>query len=594
MCFSAQGGEVERAVILIGVKKTGNLPVLQAVDSGLRRMAEWARFQRIPDERVRILSDESGEVRVHQIGDEIEKLANLTTIEQLIVYFSGHGVNNRGEYWLLSRAPANANEAVNVEASVLLARYSGIPHVVMISDACRSAADGIQAQHVMGSDIFPNDPAGGLENPVDIFFACARGNPALEVRSPEEAAGQFSALYTEVLAECLRGEHAEVIEYVHEDEVNVGLVRPRKLRDHLREEVSRRLALKLGAAPRINQTPDARIVSDNTWLSRIKPTRGALRSAQQTYSEPGPSPANSSFALSGSLFSSALDGRLDVWHHALASGHGGVKEASILANAAAAYATDSGSMGFETKCGFTLRGARVARVVCMQVKAEILDRDGTIVRVDSAPRSGAPVLLVLTDGSGILVPAISEFVAELSFQGGLLTNLSYEPSVHTSRWSDYARRRDELRALRATVAASVAMGVFRLDGNEALKLASKMQYSKGVDPSMALYAAYAYHDLQRRDLINRMHSFLQDDLGFAFYDVALLAGGGPQAVLRGPQVAPACPMLSQGWTLLSAYRISLPPVLSDLEQHLLPALWTSFDAAGTAKLARRIETGEIR
>src|SRR5262245_12115055 len=55
------------------------------------------------------------------------------------LYFSGHGYwKNNAELWLLSKAPGDADEAVSWVETIELARDSGIPHVVVISDACRS------------------------------------------------------------------------------------------------------------------------------------------------------------------------------------------------------------------------------------------------------------------------------------------------------------------------------------------------------------------------------------------------------------------------------------------------------------------------
>jgi hypothetical protein len=580
---------MERAVVLIGVKKTGNLPELQAVTSGVKHMADWARSQGIPDGRIKVLADEAGEVRVHQIADAIEEIVGLTTVEQLIIYFSGHGVNNRGEYWLLSRAPANANEAVNVEGSVLLARYCGIGHIVLISDACRTAADGIQAQHVAGSDIFPNEPGSGLEQPVDIFFASARGKPALEVKDPVEAANGFSALYTEMLVECLRGEHAEVLDYEDEDGTKTGLVRPWKLKGHLRDSVPKRLKQKLGKTPTINQTPDARIVSENTWLSRIpKLPRSAVPVVPVSRSAPV-----NPFTVSEALVSQAIAGDFTGWRHTLNIA-AGLSEESILKDAAVTYTTAFGPSHFETNCGFKLRGAKVARTVCKETAVEILDADGTIIRVGQMPRPGTGVLLELRNGTGVLIPAIPDFIAELTFESNELVNVSYEPSDRSWRWGDYANRLEELRTLRASIAASVGLGVFRLSGEDVLKLARRIQFAKGVDPSMALYAAYAYHDLQRRDLIKEMQSFLRGDLGLTFFDISLLSGDQPDNFSGLDRVVPPFPMLSQGWTLLSAFRVKLPVSIQQLQQHLLPALWTMFDQGGVAKLAAAIQSGEIR
>jgi hypothetical protein len=105
---------------------------------------------------------------VSDIKRAIRKLVDDGDIEQLIVYFAIHGVNIRyGEYRLISDAPVDCSAAVNVEVSMALARRCGIPYVVFVSDACRIADKCVQAQGITGSEIFPNDPVSGPENPVD-------------------------------------------------------------------------------------------------------------------------------------------------------------------------------------------------------------------------------------------------------------------------------------------------------------------------------------------------------------------------------------------------------------------------------------------
>lgn len=158
-------------------------------------------------------------------------------IDQLVVYFAGHGVNIRyGEYWLLSGAPEDTQEAVNVEGSVVLARQSAIPHVVMISDACRTAAEGLQVQYVTGSEIFRNDGPGGPEQCVDLFFASIVGKPALEVRDPADSMKAYRALYTDALVDGLRGKAEPPLERA----AGKGLVRPRPLKRYLSTDVARR------------------------------------------------------------------------------------------------------------------------------------------------------------------------------------------------------------------------------------------------------------------------------------------------------------------------------------------------------------------
>jgi hypothetical protein len=168
-------------------------------------------------------------------------------------------------------------------------------------------------------------------------------------------------------------------------------------------------------------------------------------------------------------------------------------------------------------------------------------------------RPGASVLLVLKTGAGILLPAIPEFLATLTMKDGELVDVAYEPSENTWRWPEYQRHAQEIRALRAVAAASMAQGVFKLDLDDAFLIAQRMQYAKGLDPSLAVYAAHAYHDLQRTELIRQMIGYLSEDLGAPLFDVALLARAlDNKMVNTTSNILSAVPLLSQGWAFLSA------------------------------------------
>ena len=64
---------MQRAAVLIGVKKTGNLPELQAVSSSVNAMALWAKAQGFDEKLVRVVSDDKGPVTAQQIKGEIQK-----------------------------------------------------------------------------------------------------------------------------------------------------------------------------------------------------------------------------------------------------------------------------------------------------------------------------------------------------------------------------------------------------------------------------------------------------------------------------------------------------------------------------------------
>ena len=130
---------VKRAAVVIGINKAGNLPILHAAVSGADQMGRWLTSQNF---EVTPFLDSAGTVRRSDIFDKIQEIVNKGFYDQLVVYFAGHGcVVDYSERWLLSRAPVDASEAINVYQSVCLGRQSGIGNLVFISDACRSVPD---------------------------------------------------------------------------------------------------------------------------------------------------------------------------------------------------------------------------------------------------------------------------------------------------------------------------------------------------------------------------------------------------------------------------------------------------------------------
>ncbi|PXA67076.1 hypothetical protein CTB96_09890 [Cryobacterium arcticum] len=129
------------------------------------------------------------------------------------------------------------------------------------------------------------------------------------------------------------------------------------------------------------------------------------------------------------------------------------------------------------------------------------------------------------------------------------------------------------------VAASAYFGAFQPGDENIEAFARQMQVAKGLDPTLAIYAAYAYHEVNDRQRILQMADVLLADIGLVFFDVAMLARS-----LDGPTVVPFFPLLSQGWALLGAFDAMLPPALEGLEGHLRQSLWTTFDDGGASQV----------
>lgn len=263
-----------------------------------------------------------------------------------------------------------------------------------------------------------------------------------------------------------------------------------------------------------------------------------------------------------------------------------------MADATERIAEPFGPLHHEIACGFKVRGARFAEVESSRAGAEILTDDE--VRVSRLESSGASIVLRFDDGTGVSLPAIPGFLTALTVEDGELVDVAYEPSENTERWRSFVGRAPEVRRLRAVAAAATRSGVFRLDDDNALELAMQMQYAKMVDPGLAVYAAYAYQDLQRIDLIREMSGYLRHDLGARLFDVALLARElDGETAGADPHVLSFMPMLSQGWALLSAARVSLPRSVEGIQRFLLPSVWTLLTPEGVDQLHDALRSGEV-
>lgn len=590
-----------RAGVFIGVDRTGELQELHDAAAGAQRMYEWALAQGMtPETQVRLITDAgNGKVTAQQICDAIEQMVDGAGVDQLIVYFAGHGVNiSRGEQWLLSGAPRRTSEAVNVSGSVELARYCGIGHVVLISDACRVAPEGIQAQSVKGVDIFPNDGTGDKAKPVDVFYACLLGRTAAEVKDPQSAALNYSALYTDALLDALEGTRPELLKSENGGDEWPRVVKTWDLENYLEAEIPARVQA-LGLANKVNQSPDAIITSRESWLARITAPVARRRGPGGFAFAPPPAPVApppSMRDLSRELTTAASAGDRQAFGMRLERAKAaGIADFQQFAAMLEGIATPFGPDHFETKCGIKVRGARIVEVFAPRATPEPLGDEGEIVRMDRVAPPGTTALVVLDGGRCCLVPVIPDFIVALTFDAGELVDVACEPSANSWRGDAYRAQAEGVRALHAVAASASHHGRFRLDREEAGRVGRSMQIVKGLDPTLAVYAAYAYHDIEETERIAEMSGYLASDVGVTFFDLEML---GRRMTARGPRpekvVLPFVPLLSQGWTLLRALRVSLHPALEGIEAHLRDSLWTLFDAPAIDPLKRALATREVR
>lgn len=554
---------MERAAVLIGVSRSGGLTPLQAVDSGIALMRTWVQEQGIPDDRVVVLCDlDQGREKVtaSDIKTAIDDFGALGTIEQLIVYFAGHGVNiGYNEFWMLSGAPRDTQQAVNVTGSERLARTGEFAHVVMISDACRTAASGLKAQRVTGSEIFPNLEDRRAMRPVDIFWGTRLGAEAHEVRRPEKSMSRYHAVFTESVVAALRGEEPDALETT--DGAPEAYVHPRRLRDFLLSDVNRRMR-SMGIRARTHQEPDAQITSDpEVWLSRVPapPAPAADR----------PDPRRREVSGEVSQVADvrvALRRALGLERRAMP---GAGSAGSIPPEYRSSAPTDAPPTG--TDAAILVDGDAIAHVEG-EVGPDAAPDAGArrTVSLDGAPWAARTA--TLASGRRAVVPLFAGRYTALGFRDGELVDIA------TGRADGAPRTRVEVRAAaaRAALGALARMGSLHLADDEAEALVDLVEEGGAADLGLLVPAAYAIDDARRHDLVERLAVAAAREFGAAIFDLELLAGRLTSSADAASSALPPCPLLTRGWAILGAEGVGIPPEFARARVDLLPSRWTLF------------------
>ncbi len=575
---------VARAVVLIGVARTGGrFPELPAVPGAVAVVREWARAQGVPDDLVRTFADtDGGSVTVGDVLGGVRALVDRGDVDQLVVYFSGHGINTgNAEFWLLPGAPEDGSQAVNVSLTSWYAERLPVRHVVLVSDACRTAASTVQELSIQGAAVVPNLPPRGAAAAVDVFYACALGDPAYEVKDPATSGAAYQALFTTVLVAALRGDHPALVtggDGAGGDGVvgggtggaggpggtAFGLVQPWPLKRALPGLVAERLTA-LHAPLDLSQTPDARLSSDPAvaWLSRLEPWP-APGAATEAYlpdtPDAGARPDRTTLPDQPTLpvlptlpaAAEAAD-RLAV---------------SLAVGAAAPAAPVTAGPGLE--------------VATVAAPAVVVHGD-RVVAVEQVT-SGAAVVTLASGGCAVL-PTVPGRVTLATVEDGSLVDCSLprDPSARSdgSRDGPGPSGGTGPVARRALAAAWSRFGLSRDDEDD------PDDPDVDADPLAAVYRVWEHHDRGRRDAVTALAR--PGAPGADLFDVLLLAGGAAPdgAGPRWGTVLTPVPLLARGWALLAAApapvrarALAFPP--------RRPSHWTLFAAADAPRVVAAV------
>lgn len=557
---------MRKCAVVIGVDKTGQLPPLNAAASGAQAFHEWAKTNNYDSE---ILTDEQGPVTVRDIKVKIKRFVDARVYDLMVIYFSGHGVlkSASDEYWLLSEAPTDPNEAVTVQPSRLLARLVGIPHIVFISDACRSIPEDGLISGVCGSVIFPNVPPADSDVDVDMFYAAKPGDPAYEVKQAD-AIANFRGVYTNCLLRALSGGEPEVLTYVTEGQKDYSMVLAYELKEHLKKAVP--IAAET-ANIRLVQKPDAEVASRSPkYLVRYESKPKTDPSTMVNFETfPGPDKGSETKRVTMSFNREQPATEVDL--------HTRIN--SIMLQEAESSRSDT----LET--GFTITGLlQQPKFIGLKDHTVFFENGAFQVAVNDKTEAGH-CLLILPDGSSVPLVFIKGFAATVVFEKDALVNINYTPTLGSPKFADAAKFDREIAERRASIAVMNRNGGFTAPkfADDLIASASYLRIYKSFDPTLALYAAYAYAEMGDFSSVGSIYKYMRKEPFPVLFDVAMLReftskDHDPETL---EAAFPLCPMLNKGWSYLTIDPKRYRPGLLELAKYRIPGLWTTLTSKGT-------------
>lgn len=568
-----------RVLIAIGVDRVDGLMPLNAAASGAGKLAEWAKKRGV---EVKLITDEdkNRSVTLAQISDVIQELVDSQTVEHLCIYFAGHGFVHSvtNEVWCLSHSGKKHGEVVDINSSVGYARMSGIPHVVFISDACRTPTRSIKFFST-GTPIFPaTDDSAEVE--VDEFYATKFGDAALE-ESPNIAI-DCNGVFTKELIKAISDPVGSGL-LISEVDGN-QVITSRDLKNYLdtavpvaAESIDIRYKQKpdlrvntvlpkyLGQVSESPPLPDSdpspdhplptaeseNTDNDDLVVTEI-PEEGAVE--EQTPLEKRVEPRLTRKDIPQALVRRLINGRLTK-----------------------NYSAPSESL--PTDFQFTLRNVKLAN---LDLESQTILSKSTRRGVNVGLPEYNPTFPTLVETDAGLVPLIKipNYNAVISTYMGEVSGYWYEPE---HAYLKEAMGESAIR-IRKEVYSGLQQGTLTYNFLEE-KLADEIRQFKAFDPMLGVVASYIYAERGLRKKVASVRRYMRRDVpNFEIQDIWMLSKLFPDGVSNHadwPTLSPF-PLLTRGWSYLK----QLPQYddVSWMEAALNPGIWTSFSPKKLAQL----------
>ena len=132
------------------------------------------------------------------------------------------------------------------------------------------------------------------------------------------------------------------------------------------------------------------------------------------------------------------------------------------------------------------------------------------------------ILIWFTDGTGVALPVLTEFIGTVVIVHGQVLTVDFTPSENSVRYPAFNAQRRQVKQRRAAAAVAAGSCGFHLSKPAAETFATYAQTLKSLDPTLGLFAAYAYALAGNREGVASVMQWMTFD-GPLLFDVGMLA-----------------------------------------------------------------------
>ncbi|MBI3408234.1 MAG: caspase family protein [Planctomycetes bacterium] len=253
-------------------------------------------------------------------------------------------------------------------------------------------------------------------------------------------------------------------------------------------------------------------------------------------------------------------------------------------------ATLPGRDHFETETGLTITGTRDVTVYDPSTETGAFKEDG-FIHVRGA-KGSAPLVLGLGQDRFAALARFEGFIGRVNAGPLGVENVQFLPSAGSRTeegvppTADFRRQAQMALAIAETAARH---GRFELAIDQARPIAQILRQYKHYNPVLGIFAAYAYHQAGDINAIRDMIQYFNSMHQTVPFDVMLLAKLDRSHAVAG--VAPAYPLLTQGWLELGA---QVHPTIVAARTSMAPTLWANIVGDAGRQLGEAIRNGELR